>query len=192
LAAQKPLSRRVSIASGVPSGAPRKEFEMPFMTPQYVGYKQGSAFLAQQDITWEDDYVKEGREMSKQHREEHAQQRYLEGWKKAFDEARMRDCEECGTSVLNIDLTRVDDKYICTQCLGDISPCLKGRGFSSSRTRVSCFNGSCPTSFRPNGSDTPSTGRRREPLGQNVDGGIGITVVNNATCRTCPFTHVQG
>ena len=50
----------------------------------------------------------------------------------------------------------------------DISPCLKGRGFSFSRTRVSCFNGGCPTSFRPNGSDTPSTGRRREPLGQNV------------------------
>ena len=62
---------------------------MPFLTPQYTGHKQGAVFLAQQDITWEDDYIKEGQEMSKPYREEHAQKRYMEGWKKAFDEAKV-------------------------------------------------------------------------------------------------------
>jgi len=60
---------------------------MPFRTPQYIGHKQGAAFLAEQDITWEDDYMKEGQEMCKQYREVHAQQKYLEGWKKAFEES---------------------------------------------------------------------------------------------------------
>lgn len=41
----------------------------------------------------------------------------------------------------------------------DISPRLQAGGFSSSRVRVSCFNGSCLSDFRPNGSSTPSTGR---------------------------------
>jgi hypothetical protein len=78
------------------------------------------------------------------------------------------------------------------EAVRDISPCLKGRGFSFSRTRLSCFNGSRPTSFRSNGSYTPSTGIDGEPLRKNVSGGIGIAIVNHATFRTCPFTHVQG
>ena len=59
---------------------------MPFRTPQYIGQKQGSQFIYQQAIIWEDDYMKEGQEMCKQYREDHAQQRYLEGWKKAWQE----------------------------------------------------------------------------------------------------------
>ena len=57
---------------------------MPFRTPQHIGYKQCVAFLAEKFITWEADYMKEGQEMSKQYREAHAQQRYLEGWEKAW------------------------------------------------------------------------------------------------------------
>lgn len=59
---------------------------MPFKTPQYIGHKQGRAHLLSLHITWEDDYMKEGQEMSKQYRDESSQQRYLQGWKKAFDE----------------------------------------------------------------------------------------------------------
>src|SRR5450755_446602 len=67
----------------------------------------------------------------------------------------------------------------------------KGGGFSSSRVSVSCFSGGCPTSFRPNGSDTPSTGRHREPLGQNVFRGIGISVMDRLARWTLPGTYVQ-
>lgn len=59
---------------------------MPFKTPQYTGHKEGRAYLLSLDITWEDDYMKEGKKRSKQFKEEHAQQRYMEGWKKAFEE----------------------------------------------------------------------------------------------------------
>jgi hypothetical protein len=77
------------------------------------------------------------------------------------------------------------------QTICDISPWLKVRGFSSSRRRGSCFNGSRPTSFRPNGSYTPSTGSDREPLGQNVTSGIGIAVVSHTAGWAYPFTSVQ-
>lgn len=30
-----------------------------------------------------------------------------------------------------------------------------------------------------------------KPLGQNVERGIGVTIVDHATCRTNPFTYVQ-
>ncbi len=67
---------------------------MPFRTPQHIGQKQGAAFIAEQVIIWEDDYLKEGDEMSKQYREAHARQRYLEGWKKAWQEYRASQKEE--------------------------------------------------------------------------------------------------
>ncbi len=73
----------------------------------------------------------------------------------------------------------------------DISPCLKGRGFSSSRTRVSCFNGSRPTNTGPNRSYAPSTGRHREPLGQNVSCSIDIPVMADATFRADPRTYIK-
>src|SRR6266516_6923769 len=57
---------------------------------------------------------------------------------------------------------------------------------------VSCFTGNRLLSLRPNRSSVASTGRNREPLGQNVESGIGVTVVNHATCRTDPFPYVQG
>ena len=74
----------------------------------------------------------------------------------------------------------------------DISPWLKARGFSSSRMRVSCFTGRRLSSLRPNRSYAASTGIDGEPLRQNVQSGIGVTVVNHATFRTDPFTSVQG
>jgi hypothetical protein len=67
----------------------------------------------------------------------------------------------------------------------------KARGFSSSQERLSCFAGSCPTDTGPCRSDTPSTGSNRESLGQNVAGGVDITIVNHTTFRTYPFTSVQ-
>jgi hypothetical protein len=72
---------------------PRKDLEMPFLTPQYTGHKQGKAFLVEQDIIWKDDYMKKGQENSKQYGEEASQQRYLQGWEKAFEE--MQDPNWC-------------------------------------------------------------------------------------------------
>src|SRR6266480_239969 len=79
--------------------------------------------------------------------------------------------------------------YYDLEC--DISPCLKGRGFPLSRMGDSCFNGSCPFGLSPNGSYTPSTGSNREPLGQNVERSVDITVVYNVACWTDPFTSVR-
>jgi hypothetical protein len=64
---------------------------MPFMTPQYIGQKQGNEHLASHGITSEDEYTKEGQELSKQYSEPHAQQRYLEGWRKAWDESKSNE-----------------------------------------------------------------------------------------------------
>src|SRR5205809_3220364 len=76
--------------------------------------------------------------------------------------------------------------------LGDNSPWLKPRGFSSSRKRTSCFIGNCLPSLRPNRSYVASTGSNREPLGHNVHCSIDITIVKHAAFRTYPFPYVQG
>jgi len=72
------------------------------------------------------------------------------------------------------------------------SPLDKCRGFPPSRAGYSCFAGSSPTSFRPHGSYTASTGRHREPLGQNVLHGIDIPVMPDTALWTDPFTHIKG
>jgi len=60
---------------------------MPFLTPQYVGHKEGRKYLLSLDITWEDDYMKKGLEMSQQYsKDETSQRRYIQGWKQAFEE----------------------------------------------------------------------------------------------------------
>jgi hypothetical protein len=67
----------------------------------------------------------------------------------------------------------------------------KGGGFSFSRLRVSCFTGGCPTSFRPNGSYTSSTGRHRESLGQNGTRCVSISVVDHLALWTLPGAYFQ-
>ena len=47
------------------------------------------------------------------------------------------------------------------------------------------------SSLRPSRSYTSSTGRHREPLGQNISTCVEIPVVPNATFRADPFTHIQ-
>jgi len=46
--------------------------------------------------------------------------------------------------------------------------------------------------FCPNGSDTSSTGRHREPLGQDVSSSVDIPVMADATLRADPRTHIKG
>jgi hypothetical protein len=59
---------------------------MAFKTPQYMGRKQGEAFLAKRLFIWKDDYMREGLERSDQYKEEVSQQRYLQGWEEAFED----------------------------------------------------------------------------------------------------------
>src|SRR2546421_8029724 len=73
----------------------------------------------------------------------------------------------------------------------DISPCLKGRGFPFSRTGFPASLGVASPGFRPSRSYTSSTGRHREPLGQNVVCGVDIPVVPDAAFWTDPLTHVK-
>src|SRR5271170_4853959 len=67
----------------------------------------------------------------------------------------------------------------------------KARGFSSSRTSFPASLGVASSSIRPSGSYTASTGRHREPLGQNVVCRIDIPVVPNAALWADPFTHIK-
>ena len=67
----------------------------------------------------------------------------------------------------------------------------KARGFSPSRTSFPASLGVAHPSFRPSGSYTSSTGRHREPLGQNVVCRIEIPVVPDAAFRADPFTHIK-
>jgi len=71
------------------------------------------------------------------------------------------------------------------------TPCLKGRGFPSSRMGFPASLGVACPSFCPSGSSTPSTGRCREPLGQNVSCSVDIPVMADATLWADPFTHIQ-
>src|SRR6266568_6151478 len=74
----------------------------------------------------------------------------------------------------------------------DISPWLKPRGFFLSQGSASCFSGNRLSNSRPHRSSIASTGLDGEPLRQNVERGIGVTIVNRAACRTHPFPYVQG
>src|SRR5437879_2082705 len=65
------------------------------------------------------------------------------------------------------------------------------RGFSSSRTGFPASLEVASSSFCPNGSDTASTGRHREPLGQNVVCRIDIPVMADAALGADPFTHIK-
>src|SRR5260370_3407321 len=67
----------------------------------------------------------------------------------------------------------------------------KARGFSHSRTSFPASLEVASPSFRPGRSDTSSTGRHREPLGQNVVCGIDIPVMPDPTFRADPFTHIK-
>src|SRR6266571_2379514 len=57
--------------------------------------------------------------------------------------------------------------------------------------RASCFTGNSLSNTGPNRSYIASTGRRREPLGQNVSSGIDITIVCHAAFGTSPLTNIQ-
>src|SRR5258705_4524062 len=48
------------------------------------------------------------------------------------------------------------------------------------------------SSFRPSGPYTASTGRHREPLGQNVVCRVAIPVVPDTTLWTDPLTYIKG
>jgi hypothetical protein len=67
----------------------------------------------------------------------------------------------------------------------------KARGFSSSRMSFPASLGVACSSFRPSRSDTSSTGRHREPLGQNVSTCIDIAVMPDAAFGADPFTHIK-
>src|SRR6266550_3426797 len=73
----------------------------------------------------------------------------------------------------------------------DISPCLKGRGFPFSQTGLPASLGVACPSFGPSRSDTSSTGRNREPLGQNVFRSVAIPVVPDATLGADPLAYIK-
>jgi hypothetical protein len=84
-----------------------------------------------------------------------------------------------------------DGKVVGQYQLGDISPCLKGRGFPFSQTGFPASLGVASSSIRPSRSDTTSTGCNREPLGQNVLSSVDIPVVPDATLGADPFAHIK-
>ena len=64
---------------------------------------------------------------------------------------------------------------------GDISPCLNGKGFPSSRMGFPASSGVACLSFRPNGSYTPSTGLTSpEPQGRS---GLGFRPLHDYSNR---------
>src|SRR5260370_1778484 len=67
----------------------------------------------------------------------------------------------------------------------------KARGFLHSRVGIPASLGVACSSFRPSRSYTSSTGRHREPRGQNVSRGIEIPVMPDAALRADPFTHIK-
>src|SRR6266852_1007675 len=67
----------------------------------------------------------------------------------------------------------------------------KGRSFPSSRMGFPASLGVACPSFCPSGSYTPSTGRCREPLGQNVEARVAIPVMPDSALWTDPFTYIQ-
>src|SRR5258707_13896557 len=67
----------------------------------------------------------------------------------------------------------------------------KVRGFPSSGTGFPASLGVACPSFCPSRSYAPSTGRHREPLGQNISTCVDIPVMPNAAFRTDPLTHIQ-
>ncbi len=56
---------------------------------------------------------------------------------------------------------------------------------------VSCFTGNRLLSLRPNRSSVASTGRNREPLGQNVFRSVAIPVVPDATLGADPLAYIK-
>ena len=73
----------------------------------------------------------------------------------------------------------------------DIHPMTKARGIPSSRMGFPASLGVACPSFCPSGSYTSSTGRCREPLGQNVSCSVDIPVMADATLWADPFTHIK-
>ena len=67
----------------------------------------------------------------------------------------------------------------------------KARGFSSSRMSFPASLGVASSGFRPSRSDTSSTGRHRESLGQNISSSVDIAVVPDAALGADPFAHIQ-
>lgn len=73
----------------------------------------------------------------------------------------------------------------------DNSPVLK-HGASDLAIRGSCFIGDRVGGSHLVTSYVPSTGSDRESHGQNVDRGIGITIMNHTAYWAYPFPYVQG
>src|SRR5271157_5075280 len=67
----------------------------------------------------------------------------------------------------------------------------KARGWTSSRTSFPASLGVAHSSFRPSRSYTSSTGRHREPLGQNVVCCVDIPVMPDAALWANPLTHIK-
>src|SRR5260221_12958043 len=62
------------------------------------------------------------------------------------------------------------------------------REFAPSRARFPASTRCAQTSFRPPRSYHLFTGRHRKPCGQNVLGGVDVTVMQYAAFRACPNT----
>src|SRR5436305_9888139 len=73
----------------------------------------------------------------------------------------------------------------------DIYPMAKTRGFPSSRMDFPASLGVACPSYYPSRSYTPSTGRCREPLGQNVSCCIDIPVMADTALWANPLARIK-